>query len=103
MVAAAILFGIGLGASFPAFMTFVVANTDEQRRARTFGSVIWAFDTGIGLGSFFIGAIGQRRGLGFAFNVAAALACLSIPIFVMTSRQLERGTPVADTAEHAGT
>jgi MFS family permease len=103
MVTAAILFGIGLGASFPAFMTFVVANTDEQRRARTFGSVIWAFDTGIGLGSFFIGFLGQRRGLGFAFNVAAALACLSIPIFVTTSRQLARGTPVADTAEHAGT
>ncbi|HEX8616706.1 MAG TPA: MFS transporter [Thermoanaerobaculia bacterium] len=103
MIAAAILFGIGLGASFPAFMTFVVANTDEQRRARTFGSVIWAFDTGIGLGSFLIGAIGQRRGLGFAFNVAAALACLAIPIFVATSRRLERGTPVADHAGHAGT
>jgi MFS family permease len=102
MVGAAILFGLGLGASFPAFMTFVVANTDEQRRARTFGSVIWAFDTGIGLGSLFIGFLGQRRGLGFAFNVAAALACLSIPIFVATSRQLARGTAVADTAEHAG-
>jgi MFS family permease len=103
IVVAAILFGIGLGASFPAFMTFVVTHTDEQRRARTFGSVIWAFDTGIGLGSFFIGMLGQSRGLGFAFNVAAALACLSIPIFVATSRQLARGTAVADTAEHAGT
>lgn len=103
MIVAGILFGIGLGASFPAFMTFVVANTDEQRRARTFGSVIWAFDTGIGLGSFFIGAIGQRKGLGFAFNVAAALACLAIPIFVATSRQLARGTGVAENAEHAGT
>lgn len=103
MVAAAILFGIGLGASFPSFMTFVVAHTDEQRRARTFGSVIWAFDTGIGLGSFFIGAIGQRRGLGFAFNIAAALSCLAIPIFIATSRQMTRGTAVADSAEHAGT
>ncbi|HYO76084.1 MAG TPA: MFS transporter, partial [Thermoanaerobaculia bacterium] len=103
MVTAAILFGIGLGASFPAFMTFVVAHTDEQRRARTFGSVIWAFDTGIGLGSFVIGALGQRRGLGFAFNVAAAIACLAIPIFITTSRRLARGTVVADTAEHAGT
>jgi MFS family permease len=103
MVAAAILFGIGLGASFPAFMTFVVANTDEQRRGRTFGSVIWAFDTGIGLGSLVIGAIGQRRGLGFAFAVAAGIACLAIPIFITTSRQLVRGTAVADAAEHAGT
>lgn len=101
MIVAAILFGIGMGASFPAFMTFIVTNTDEARRGRTFGSVIWAFDTGIGLGSIVIGAIGQRRGLGFAFAIAAAISCLSIPIFVTASRRLVRGTAVADTAEHA--
>jgi MFS family permease len=101
MIVAATLFGIGMGASFPAFMTFIVTNTDEARRGRTFGSVIWAFDTGIGLGSIVIGAIGQRRGLGFAFAIAAAISCLSIPIFVTTSRRLLRGTAVADTAEHA--
>ena len=28
MIVAAILFGIGLGASFPSFVAFVVANTD---------------------------------------------------------------------------
>jgi MFS family permease len=101
MIGAAILWGIGLGASFPAFMTFVVTNTDEQFRGRTFGSVILAFDTGIGLGSIVIGAIGARWSLGTAFGVAAALSCLAIPIFVSTSRQLERGTAVADTATHA--
>jgi MFS family permease len=103
MIAAAILFGIGLGASFPAFMTFIVANTDEQFRGRTFGSVILAFDTGIGLGSMVIGAIGARWSLGTAFAIAAGLSCLAIPIFVRTSRQLTRGTGVADTASHAGT
>jgi MFS family permease len=103
MVGAAILFGIGMGASFPSFMTFIVTHTDEQRRGRTFGSVIWAFDTGIGMGSMVIGAIGARWSLGVAFSVAAAISCLSIPIFVFTSRQLLRGTAVADTATHAGT
>lgn len=103
MIASAALFGIGLGASFPAFMTFVVRHTDEARRARTFGSVIWAFDTGIGVGSLAIGAISERRGLGFAFGVAAAVACLAIPIFVATSRRLSRGTPVAGDGIHAGT
>jgi predicted MFS family arabinose efflux permease len=63
--------------------------------------VILAFDTGIGLGSLVIGAIGQRLGLATAFNIAAVIACLSIPIFVATSRRLVRGTAVADTAEHA--
>jgi MFS family permease len=103
MIAAAILWGIGLGASFPAFMTFIVTNTDERFRGRTFGSVILAFDTGIGLGSIVIGAIGARWSLGTAFAVAAGLSCLAIPIFVSTSRQLDRGTAVADTASHVRT
>ncbi len=101
MIAAATLFGFGLGSAFPAFMTFVVSNTGEDRRARTFGSVILAFDTGIGVGSMTIGAIGERAGLGMAFQVAAAVACLSIPIFLATSHRLTRGTAVAENAEHA--
>jgi MFS family permease len=84
----AALFGMGLGAAFPAFMTFVMAHTSDDRRARTFGSIILGFDTGIGVGSFVIGAIGQRAGLGTAFTIAAAVACLSIPIFMATSRRL---------------
>jgi MFS family permease len=103
MVAAAILWGLGLGASFPAFMTFVVTHTDEQFRGRTFGSVILAFDTGIGTGSIVIGLIGARWGLGTAFGVAAALACLALPIFIGTSRRFTRGTAIADTAPHGGT
>ncbi|HEX8173005.1 MAG TPA: MFS transporter [Thermoanaerobaculia bacterium] len=103
LIAAAILFGLGIGASFPAFMTFVVTNTEARSRGRTFGSVIWAVDTGIGLGSLTIGAIGQRYGLRDAFLFAAAIGCLSIPIFVTTSRRLARGTPVARDPEHAGT
>ena len=103
MIVAATLFGFGLGTAFPAFMAFVVANTGENRRARTFGSVILAFDTGIGLGSLTIGAIGERAGLATAYNVAAVVACLSIPIFIVTSRRFIRGTAVAENAEHVGT
>lgn len=103
MSISAALFGMGLGLAFPAFMTFVMAHTPDDRRARTFGSVILGFDTGIGLGSFVIGAIGQRAGLERAFTIAAALACLSIPIFAAASRRLTRGTSVAENAGHAGT
>ena len=103
MSISAALFGMGLGLAFPAFMTFVMAHTSDDRRARTFGSVILGFDTGIGLGSFVIGAIGQRAGLGTAFTIAAAVACLSTPIFLFASRRLTRGTPVAENAGHAGT
>jgi hypothetical protein len=47
--------------------------------------------------------IGEQRSLGFAFNIAAGISCLAIPIFIAASRKLTRGTPVADIATHAGT
>jgi MFS family permease len=103
LVTSAILFGVGMGGSFPAFMTFVVANSDPATRARTFGSVIWAFDTGIGIGSAAAGLIAQRWNLAAAFYAAAAMSCLAIPLFAVTSRRLLRGTGVAETAGHART
>jgi MFS family permease len=99
MIASAALFGIGWGAVYPAFVTIILGSTDPARRARTFGSIVWAFDTGIGLGSFGIGAIGQHYGLSIAFLVAAALSCLSVPIFALTSPRLG-GTSLAREREH---
>lgn len=95
--ASAVLFGIGLGSVWPAFMSFMIDRSDPRHRARTFGSVIWAFDTGIGAGSLAIGAIGQRWGLGAAFGFAAALSCLAIPIFVSTTRSATRQEAVTAT------
>ncbi len=91
IVASATLFGIGMGGAYPAFANFLLMNTDPKRRARTFGTIVLAFDTGIAIGSLSIGAIGQRFGLGTSFAVAAALSCLAIPIFVVASRQLSVG------------
>ena len=98
-VLSASLFGIGMGGAYPAFANFLLMNTDPKRRARTFGSIVMAFDTGIAVGSLSIGAIGQRYSLGTAFAIAAALSCLAIPIFMAASRQFS-GTTVAAPAEH---
>jgi len=103
LVTSAILFGLGFGAAYPAFATFILANTDPERRARTFGSIVWAFDTGIGTGSLVIGVLGEHFSMRLAFLIAAALSCLSIPIFMWSSRHLAaRGTSLAGSAEHAG-
>lgn len=99
LMLSASLFGLGMGAAYPAFANFLLMNTDPKRRARTFGSIVMAFDTGIAVGSLGIGALGQRYSLGIAFAVAAALSCLAIPIFMAASRQFS-GTTVAAPAEH---
>ncbi|HEY6844418.1 MAG TPA: MFS transporter [Thermoanaerobaculia bacterium] len=95
MIASATLFGVGLGAAYPALATYILEHTDPERRARTFGSIVWAFDTGIGTGSLVIGAIGGNFGFRAAFLAAAALSCLAIPIF------LWRGTSLAESVADA--
>lgn len=102
LIVSAVIFGIGFGSAYPAFVTFVLGNTDPARRARTFGSIIWAFDTGIGSGSLIVGAIGDHLGLSRAFLAAAGFSSLALPIFILTAPHLlRRGTPLAATAEHA--
>ena len=95
MIVSATLFGFGLGAAYPALATYILERTDPDRRARTFGSIVWAFDTGIGTGSLVIGAIGGSFGFRAAFLAAAALSCFSIPIF------LWRGTSLAEPVRDA--
>jgi MFS family permease len=87
-ITSAAIFGASWGCAYPAFVTFIMGNSDPTRRARSFGSIVWAFDTGIAVGSLLVGSIGERFGLGTAFMVAAGLSCLALPIFRVTSRRL---------------
>jgi MFS family permease len=102
MILSAVIFGIGFGSAYPAFVTFILANTDPARRARTFGSIIWAFDTGIGAGSLTVGTIGAHYGLRYGFLAAAAFSILALPLFLLTSGLIvRRGTSLAAALEHA--
>jgi MFS family permease len=88
LMTSAILFGFGFGAAWPAFAAFILANSDPARRARTFGSMVWAFDTGIGTGSLALGSLSQHYDFRIAFLFATAVACFSIPLFIAGSRRL---------------
>jgi MFS family permease len=87
-ITSAAIFGAAWGTAYPTFAAFIMNNTDPERRARSFGSIVWAFDTGIAAGSLLVGSIGERFGLSNAFIVAAAVSCLALPIFTVTSRRL---------------
>jgi MFS family permease len=85
---AAFLFGAGFGAAYPAFVTYVFGRTAPERRGATFGSILFAFDMGIGSGSLITGMLVQRSGFPAAFGTAAVLSALSIPLFFITSKLL---------------
>src|ERR1700753_139243 len=79
IIVSATLFGFGFGWAYPAFPSWARENPDARRRARTFGSILWAFDTGIGSGSILLGVLGGTRGLreGVFFGGALRLLRLS--------------------------
>ena len=85
---AACLFGSGFGSAYPVYAAYVMGAIPGARRGAAFGSLLFAFDTGIGTGSFATGFLIERAGYPTAFAVAAFLALLSGPYFLLASRRL---------------
>jgi MFS family permease len=94
LIVAAAIFGTGFGGAYPAFATWILARTDAARRGATFGSIVWAFDTGIGTGSLAIGWLAEHYGFRNAFAAGALVSVASIPIFVASGRLLRNREPV---------
>ena len=67
LIASAVLFGTGFGSAYPVFLAHVLKFVDDTRRGATFGSIIGAFDTGIGTGSIAMGWIIEH--FGFPYRV----------------------------------
>ncbi len=95
LVVSAVVFGVGFGAAYPVFAAYVLRHVDPSRRGAAFGSILAAFDTGIGTGSIATGWIIREVGFRAAFGTAAALATLSAPYFLFSERRLRRRPPGA--------
>ena len=94
-VVSALVFGTGFGSAYPLFLGHVMRHVAPERRGAAFGSIIAAFDTGIGTGSMTIGWIVQHYGYRAAYGAAAALALLTVPYFLTVEpRVLPPGTRV---------
>ena len=63
----------------------------DSRRAAAFGAILAAYDTGIGSGSTITGWLIGRWGFSPAFGVAAVLAALALPTFLLVDRRFGRG------------
>jgi MFS family permease len=87
LLASAVIFGIGFGTAYPTYVGYVMKGVSAERRGAAFGAVLAAFDTGIGTGSTTMGWIIQHYGFRAAFGVAALLAALALPYFLIVDRK----------------
>jgi MFS family permease len=100
LVLAAIVFGLGFGNQYPAFVGHVLKFVNPARRGAAFGGILAAFDTGIGTGSIVTGWMAEHIGFRGAFGVGAALSAFSIPYFLWAeTRFLVRGAQAPETGE----
>lgn len=90
LATAGLVFGLGYGLMWPSFASFIIGQSGPARRGAAYGAMIAAFDTGIGTGSTVLGMAIQRYGYRPAFAVAALLAALSVPYFLLLERRHRR-------------
>jgi MFS family permease len=88
LIASAVVFGTGFGTAYPVYAAYVMRNVHPSRRGAAFGGILAAFDTGIGSGSIAVGWLVEHYGFRAAFGVAAGLAALSLPFFLIVERRL---------------
>ena len=94
-VISALVFGTGFGAAYPLFLGHVMRHVDPARRGAAFGSILAAFDTGIGTGSIAIGWIVEHHGFQAAYGIAALVAAFAVPYFLTVEpRVLPADAPV---------
>jgi MFS family permease len=87
MILSATVFGLGFGTAYTVFAAYIMQRVAAARRGAAFGAMLAAFDTGIGTGSTMMGWLIGAMGFGPAFGVAAAIAALSLPYFLIADRR----------------
>ena len=88
LILAGVVFGAGFGLLHPAFTAYAMVHVLPSRRGAAFGAILAAFDTGIGAGASFMGALVQAHSYRFAFVAAALIAGLALPWFLAVERRL---------------
>jgi MFS family permease len=91
LLASAAVFGLGLGSAFPVYSAYVLQHMPAARRGAAFGSMLALFDAGIGTGSMTLGYLIEATNYATAFGLAAGLAALALPYFMVTERRYLRG------------
>jgi MFS family permease len=87
LAVSASLFAVGFGSSYPVFAAYVMQDVGETRRGAAFGAILAVFDTGIGTGSTLTGWLSGRTGFPAAFAIAAVLAALALPLFLLVDKR----------------
>lgn len=90
LLASAVVFGLGFGSAFPLYTAHIMRHISPSHRGAAFGSMLAAFDTGIGTGSMALGYLIEHNGYTTAWAIAAMLSALALPYFLTVEPRVLR-------------
>lgn len=76
-----ILYGLGFGSIQPTLMALAIQGIEPQRRGAVNGTVMSAFDLGIGVGSLSLGLIANALGYSYMYLISSVTALIGLAIF----------------------
>ena len=85
-VASALLYGAGYSMLHTLLNTKMLESTDPKRRGSAFGALLFAFDAGIGLGSFSLGWTIGHYGYRTGWALGALALIVALPLTLRLSR-----------------
>ncbi|MCC7185582.1 MAG: MFS transporter [Acidobacteria bacterium] len=88
LIIAGLAFGAGFGLLYPAYTAYIMSRIPSWRRGAAFGAMLAAFDVGVGSGSTGLGWLIHQFGYRPAFGIAAGLAFLAVPYFLLVDKRL---------------
>lgn len=86
-VIAALLYGAGYSMVFTLLNTEVLETVAAQRRGAAFGTFMFAFDAGIGLGSYSLGLLMGRYGFQWGWRAGVVAMLGALPIALRIARR----------------
>lgn len=86
-VIAALLYGAGYSMVFTLLNTEVLETVPVQRRGAAFGTFMFAFDAGIGLGSYALGLLMGRFGFQWGWRAGVVGLLCGLPIAIRITRK----------------
>jgi MFS family permease len=93
MLAAAVLFGLGFGATHTALLAWTVDRADSEQRGVAMSTFGLAWDTGSGVGALTFGLMAGFVSYGGVFAMAGAFPLAASMLFVAGSRLPRREAP----------
>lgn len=91
LVIAGLLFGAGYSMVFTILNTTLMENVSESQRGNAFGTFMFAFDAGIGLGSMIIGYFIGTYSYAFGWLLGGLAMALGIPVAYHIRQRLMPG------------